>query len=301
MKTKLFYALAIIISICSIGLGVYLEINKKEEPKEFTYMPILHHICDNDSCVYVLGSIHLGDDRITKFNKKVIDAYNSTDSLVVELDTTNETLDLNDYLLKDGKTLDDIIDENLKQKLLNFSEKHPLFNYDTYKYYNLGFVSTIIVSMSYIEAGYSNAGVDDYFLRLAHEENKEIIELETMEQQMNLLTGYSDEYYIDSINDLLDTYDLTGISIKSLYEAYINANIGLLRTYLANEQELSKEEQQFNDALYLDRNISMTDEVKKLLAENKNAFVVVGAAHVIGEDGIIENLMNDYKIELIKD
>ena len=50
------------------------------------------------------------------------------------------------------------------------------------------------------------------------------------------------------------------------------------------------------DNIISDRNNSMSDEVKKLLEQNKNAFIVVGSAHVIGEDGIVNNLKDDYKI-----
>ena len=300
---KITYLLLIIFSLGLIGLGLYLEFNKekKEEPKEFSYMPLMYKICDDDSCIYALGSIHLGDERVNKFDKKVIDAYNSTDTLVVELDTTNETLDLTEYLLEDGKTLDDIIDEDLKQKLLDFEDKHPLFNYEIYKMYDLGYLYLMLVSMSYIESGYMYPGVDSYFLNKAHEDNKEIIELETLDYQMDILTNSSDEFYIDSINQLLDNYDLIGISIKMLYNSYINADLETLKVYLQFDDALTEEEQKFEDDLYTNRNFSMTDEVKKLLEENKNAFVVVGSAHVIGDDGIVENLKNDYKIELIKD
>ena len=88
---------------------------------------------------------------------------------------------------------------------------------------------------------------------------------------------------------------------KNLYDAYLSANSELLKLYLDIDTEAStEEEQQFTESLYTDRNFSMTDEVKKLLEENKKAFIVVGAAHVIGKDGIVNNLKDDYKIELIK-
>lgn len=302
MKRAFKYIFLLLLGLGLIGLGIYLEYNKKEEPKEFSYMPLLYKICDDDSCVYALGSIHLGDDKITKLNKKVIDIYNSTDTLVVEVDVNGVTLDLSEYMLKDGKTLDDVIDENLKNKLINFSSKHPMFNYNLYKGYNLGYISTILTSLIYVESGYLHPGVDSYFLTLAHNDNKEIIELETIEQQMELLTENSDEFYINQINAIVDTFDETKVYVKSLYESYINADLELLKLYLDIDTEAStEEEQQFTESLYTDRNFSMTDEVKKLLEENKNAFIVVGAAHVVGKDGIIENLKDDYKIELIKD
>jgi len=301
---KITYLLLIILSLSLIGLGLYLEFNKKEETKEteeFSYMPLLYKICDDDSCVYALGSIHLGDSRITKLDKKVLDAYNSTDYLVVEIDIKNNSLDLENYMLEDENTIEDFIDEDFKTKLIDFSSKHPLFNYEVYKKFKLGYISTVITSLIYLENGYLNPGVDDYFLTLAHESNKNIIELESIDLQSDILFNNSNEFYINQINAIIDNYELTKMYAKNLYDAYLSANSELLKLYLDIDTEAStEEEQQFTESLYTDRNFSMTDEVKKLLEENKNAFIVVGAAHVIGKDGIVNNLKDDYKIELIK-
>ena len=42
-----------------------------EEEKEFSYIPIMYKVCDSDSCIHILGSMHIGDERIEDF--KMID------------------------------------------------------------------------------------------------------------------------------------------------------------------------------------------------------------------------------------
>lgn len=52
--------------------------------------------------------------------------------------------------------------------------------------------------------------------------------------------------------------------------------------------------------MYDDRNIKMVENVEKFLSEDKEVFMVVGSAHVIGENGILDLLQNkNYKIKTI--
>lgn len=53
--------------------------------------------------------------------------------------------------------------------------------------------------------------------------------------------------------------------------------------------------------MYSDRNIKMANNIEQFLNENKEVFMIVGAAHVLGEGGIVDLLQNkNYKIELVK-
>ena len=67
-----------------------------------------------------------------------------------------------------------------------------------------------------------------------------------------------------------------------------------------SNDDLTEKEKEYINALYYDRNIGMTEKIKEFLKDNKKVFVTVGSAHVIGNNGIIDLLGNDYTIELIK-
>ena len=47
---------------------------------------------------------------------------------------------------------------------------------------------------------------------------------------------------------------------------------------------------EYNTKLVTERNIAMTDKVEELLKGNKDVFYIVGSAHMIGEDGIVDLL-----------
>lgn len=284
---------------------IFSKDEKQDVEQEFSYTPLIYKICDDDSCMHLMGSIHVGDNRVTKFNDIVLDTYNKSDYLAVEVDTMDATIDEGLFLLEDGYTLDDYISDDLKNKLIAFSEKHLLFPYEQLKVFSLGYISNYISLLPSIEHGLLSDGVDAYFLKLAHSENKEIISLESLESQLAFFTDYSDEFYASQIESILDSYDEEKGLIKELYEAYLSGNKEKIEEIISMEDEsdidLTEEEKKYNTEMLYNRNINMTSKVEEFLKENKNVFMIVGTAHVLGEDGIIDLLENkDYKISIVK-
>ena len=298
MKKKIIFSTLIIITITLVILGIlYFNDNKKSD---FSYTPITHEICDDDSCIYLLGSMHLGDDRINKIDDKIINLYNKSDILAVEVDADISDIDITSLMLNGN--LDEIISPELNEKLINFSYDHALFNYDTLKYMKLGYMYDYLSLLPYMEAGYMNEGVDSYLISLAHDNNKKIVSLETIDDQLNLLLGYSDEFYIRQIEAIIDNYEIAKSQSMYLYELYINGNYDALKNMidLSSGLGIDEEENQFNKAMYQDRNLLMTNKIVEFLDNNENVFMAVGCAHVIGKDGIIELLNNKYKITRIE-
>lgn len=294
--------------ITVLSTGDFFKKNEKEintnetKNEEFSYTPILYKICDDDSCVHLLGSMHMGDSKITKFNDIVLEIYNDSDYLAVEVDTTDTVIDESLFLL-DGKTLDDIIDKDLNKKLEDFASKHLLFPYEQFKIFTPGYIYDYLALLPYMEIGYLNEGVDAYFLNLAHKENKKIISLETLESQLAFFTDYSDEFYMDQIEYTIDNYDEQKKLSKELYNVYLTGNVDDLEKILSDEEdrEYTLEEEKYNQAMIYDRNINMSESLEEFLKDNKNVFMIVGAAHVVGDDGIIDLInSNNYEIKLIK-
>ena len=287
----------IVISVVIILIFILIFILFKSSNNEFSYTPISYKICDNDSCIYLVGSIHIGDDRVDKISNKIIKLYNKSNILAVELDINEINIDVSQFMLENG-SIDNYISEDLNQKLIDFSNEHILFSFDTLKYMKLGYIYDYISLMPYLEEGYINDGVDNYFINKAKEDNKEIISLETYEEQLNLLLGYSNDFYIENINYILDNYDEVKNDSINLYNVYLNGDIKELENILENEKNV--ENQEFIKDMYDNRNINMTKKVEEFLLNNDNVFMVVGCAHVIGDNGIIDSLKDKYEISLLK-
>ena len=271
--------------------------NKINPTEKFSYTPIMYKICDDNNCNYLVGSMHLGDAHINDFSDKTINAYKEMKKLAVETDITEAALNLDDFLLPNGTTIDTLISEELNKKLEEFSREHTLFSYEQYKSYKLGFVMDVLASVAYYELGYMTAGADTYFLNLAHNENKKIISIEQLEEQFKFLTDYSDDLYEFLIEQTIDTYDSAKESIKKLYKAYLDGNGEELKKLLFEDEyeteipdDLKEEMEKYQADLSANRNLIMADAIENYLALDEDVFVVVGAAHVVADDGIVEIL-----------
>ena len=281
-------------------------VEEPEEPKEFSYIPIMYKVCDSDSCIHVLGSMHMGDEKITKYDKKVLDIYSGSEAVAVELsDEEMDKMHIEDYIYKDGTTLDNHISPELKKKLEDFSANHDLYKYNVYKYYNVAINSTLIENVMYQEVGFTTQGADKYFTNLAAQDGKEIISIEKIEDQLKPLVEYSDEFYAKQMESSLDNYNAAITSTKLLYKLYLDGNDALMAKAISSSYSSyeTEEEKKYVEDLILKRNDTMTNAAKDYLAQNKKVLLIVGAAHVVYEEnGIIPELSKDqnYTIERIK-
>ncbi len=298
---KILVSILIILLVVVLGFFVLKKVDDKGK-EEFVYTPLMYKICDDNSCMYLLGSIHIGDARVNKFSNVILDAYQDSDELAVELDLNEVTVDLGSLMLDSG-TIEDYISPELNDKLTKFAEEHPMFTYQQFKSFKIGYIYDYLSMLPYLEEGYTSEGVDSYFMKLARDDNKPIISLEKYEDQLNLLIGYSDQFYIDQINTMIDYYDLTKKTSLDLYDTYLSGDEEKISALIQMEEDDSlqtEEGKRFIKDVYDNRNIAMANRVKDFLSNDEKVFMVVGCAHVVGDKGIVTLLKDNYKISIVK-
>lgn len=298
---KILVSILIILLVVVLGFFVLKKVDDKGK-EEFVYTPLMYKICDDNSCIYLLGSIHIGDARVNKFSNVILDAYHASDELAVELDLNEVTVDLGSLMLDSG-TIEDYISPELNDKLTKFAEEHPMFTYQQFKSFKIGYIYDYLSMLPYLEEGYTSEGVDSYFMKLARDDNKPIISLEKYEDQLNLLIGYSDQFYIDQINTMIDYYDLTKTTSLNLYDTYLSGDEEKISALIQMEEDDSlqtEEGKRFIKDVYDNRNIAMANRVKDFLSNDEKVFMVVGCAHVVGDKGIVTLLKDNYKISIVK-
>jgi hypothetical protein len=160
-------------------------------------------------------------------------------------------------------------------------------------------------------AGYSymsvDLGMEAYFVRKANAAGMAIIDLECAEMQMGLRASFSAELQemllLDALEVAVDVllYNRYGKMFDMfddlMWMQWIvsNGECGELAAYLRRDD--------YGDPLHAEHNRIMLDERDLLMAaiiseflldenDNGNYFVVIGAAHMIGENGIVNLLAN---------
>lgn len=140
--------------------------------------------------------------------------------------------------------------------------------------------------------------IDSYFQKIGKKEGKRLFSLETVEEQIQLLLeNKSLEEQAQSLYETLTSSAELLTQIEALNEKYLAQDLnGLLE--LNNNDTTQTEEERF--ALIDKRNIRWAEILPKQLALGNN-FIIVGAMHLPGENGLIHLLQKQgYKVKPVK-
>lgn len=325
----IFVAIMCVIAVGISGYGIAKQFLGKEEDKEEKeekkdkqkeqITPLMYKVTKegSDNVMYLFGSMHTVNFDDFDLPKYVMDAYKESDYLAVEVDINKYMEDEEkvqqlalDMMYMDGTTIKDHIDEELYNKIINILKDKKLYNqvYESFKLYG---IESLITSQMTKDAGLNeNDGIDTYLLDLAKKENKEILEVETFDFQMKLLFESPDKYYEISILSSIDEYEESVNELKELYSAWKKGDVEALKKLTKGDevteediakyeltQEDMKEIEAYYNAMLKDRNVGMKNKFNEYFNENKKVFYMVGAAHLIGDDGLASLLEKEgYKV-----
>ncbi|MFV2005751.1 MAG: TraB/GumN family protein [Gammaproteobacteria bacterium] len=270
----------------------------------------------NQAVVYLMGSIHFADKSFYPLRPEIEEAFARSQYLVVELDIYKTDHQAYARLLsqrgvyKDGTTIKDIISN---ETWLQLRQHLRLLNidYEGVKNYKPGILVLTLSAAQVMQMGFdAQLGIDVYFLTkasqsgqlnpesLKHGQPKKILELETLEQQLNLFLNIPN-------GDLLLKESLYSLDEAELLMADVvrywkqgdekQMNKLLFEDALNDYPEFSE----IYDSLFYDRNKKMTIKIDEMLKQKQGSyFVVVGSGHLIGEKGIVNALKGKgYKVK----
>lgn len=266
---------------------------------------ILWKVSDSNSSVYLLGSVHFADSSFYPLDSEITVAFENSDELGVELDMSDTNVVLEVALqssrlglLEEGKSLDKILPADIQQSLdsLCTDWQIPVIALNQFKPWA---VAMTLSSIAIQRKGYDPSyGIDFYFLNAAHGRGMPILSLETVEEQVYALTGegISDSVGIYYMKSTLRDLPLLDSGITMMMQAWKTGNDSLFSE--AMELEAGPKDamdsilsQELNERVYTVRNRKMAKTVEGLLASDRKVFIVVGAAHLVGkEDNVIDLL-----------
>ena len=309
----LFYAIGVFcVALCLSSCAGNRSAAGSSEQKHFFWK-----VSDENSSVWVLGSIHLADSTLYPLAPVIDSAFARSDELAVELNMNDEEVVkeigkesvsqgmLEDRLLRDilppemWKTLDSLC-ASWDIPMVVFEKMRPWL------------VATTLSAYAFEQAGLNpEYGIDYVLLDRAASDGKAIVGLETAEEQIGALadTTESDSagvYYLKTtLREIADFETLVG----NLIHAWKTGDDDLLRSLLNKDDEEDESDeslssdQKFKDGfeqrVYVNRNAKMAESIATFLREDRNVFVVVGVAHLaLEKDNVIDALRKrGFKIE----
>lgn len=254
---------------------------------------------DGNSHVYLLGSIHIGVADMYPLDSRIQNAYDESKEVAFEVDMSKvNPMDLMKYMTyNDGTKLKDKISKESFDKLKEVFDAAgmPEAAYATMKPWAAAITAQ---NMELSKEGYDmSLGIDQHYLAKANKDGKKIRELETADFQMSLFSEF-DKVGDSFINYTLDNTELTNDEVNDMINAWKSGDKASLDKYINGSREKYPEFENAFDKIIDQRNDSMTKKIEQWLDQDVSVFIVVGAGHLIGENGIINQLMKTKKYSI---
>lgn len=250
---------------------------------------------------YLFGTHHLIDKSKINDFKKIIKICSAADIIVGEVDLNDGTLQqkiakgsvMTDFTIKDLLSGEDYkLVDSCFIKVMGVG----LDKLGSYKPMMLNSLYTIMFYIKINGLTSQPEPVDMTFQKIAIENGKIIVGLESVDYQVDLLYNKlplkrQAELLIESVKDNDKAEDL----LKSLNNAYLSGDLSNLEVLLKEEQGNITPEEMF--MLIDNRNNNWMKKLPDLFTSG-SCFVAVGCLHITGKTGLINQLKKaGYKVE----
>ena len=242
------------------------------------------------STVYVLGSIHLGKKEVYPLPQKIENAFVQSDALVVEANVNDiQKIDTQKIMENAFYPANDKLEKHVSPETFEWVKKEteglgiPL---DLLNKQKPWFLAMTLVALESMKLGLDpNLGIDKYFLSKA--EGKKIIELESLEYQISVLSGFSDNdqelFLIYTLKDL----HIMEQEVNQLIQAWVSGDTQRMESILTRSVSEDKRLSGIFEKLIFERNRGMASKIENFLRTKETYFVIVGAGHLVGSQGVI--------------
>jgi uncharacterized protein len=254
---------------------------------------ILWQVKGKHNTVYLLGSVHMLKAADSALPAEAMQAYAASKILVMELDLNgggaDSLLDSSGELetLPEGKTLAEAAGPQLYAKLI--ARTQPLgLGPEVLEHFQPWFAALMLQQLELAQSGFdSAAGVDEQFALLAQGDQKPIIGLETIDEQLGFFAHLSLEQQREFLRSTLEDSASVQSETDAVVRAWQHGDTAKLEQLL---REATNESPELYRLLTTERNRRWLPKITQLLSADENYLVIVGALHLIGHDGVIDLL-----------
>lgn len=246
-----------------------------------------------DSTVFLGGTIHLLRAQDYPLPEAFDKAYQASDRLFFEIDQSQLTdMSVQARMMQrltyqDGRTLQSVLDEETYAALVAYTDEAglPMAMIQNFK---PGLLLSTLSVIEFQSMGFSPQGVDAYYNTRAMDDDKPRGELETIDQQIDMLAamgeGYESEFVMYSLRDL----ETAGEALEDMLSAWRLGDEAQLEDQFITP--MLEEAPELYDSLLVERNSNWMPQIEAMFEEPGTEFVLVGAAHLIGEHGLLAML-----------
>jgi uncharacterized protein YbaP (TraB family) len=257
-----------------------------------TARPMMWVVKDEDSTLYLFGSIHVMKDDVVWLTPDVQSRFDSASDVwfeVADLDNPALIQPVAQKYMVDpkGRMTKGLTDAEIRK----IDELAAPSGLSAQKMLNLRkWAVGLILTMQKIQAlGYDpKVGVDVTLMAAARKAGKGVHGFETIDQEMQAIVPANDTEELAALRQSLDEVADANKDIAPLLEAWMKGDEAQLAHFLLDKYKA--EDPASYKRLIVARNAAWEPQVEDILKGKGTAFITVGAGHLVGPDSLVAML-----------
>ncbi len=233
---------------------------------------------------FLFGTMHVKDKRAFDFSENMTNAFDSCKAFAMEIALEPDIYkDIFKMMVADeGYRIEDYLQPEELSKIDNFLKKEFGFKLEYFKQIKPVFLY-IIMSGTGMSVDNEHF-LDEYLFLKAKQEEKTVIGIESLEEQINALDGLSVREQLDLVLDAVDGFGKNKKLEQKLLKYYQKQELSEIAKLIeaSSDEKVSK-------LLLTNRNYVMADRIANFITK-ESTFIAIGAGHLPGKEGVIELL-----------
>ncbi len=285
MKIRFPKALVAIAAACGLA-----AVPASAQPRDAD--PALWVMRDADTTIYLFGTVHLLPQDLAWFDEAIVDAFNASDELKLEILPVDNPASLGPLVMKFAL---DPKGRNMAQRLSK--DDHAAYvkalneiglPADQLEPFEPWFVTLQAVALMYAKAGYDPAlGGEQILTAAARKAGKTITAFETPEQQFAMLDATPEAEQLIGVRDLASRRGESLLVMSKIIEQWARGDAKEAGHLMNKEMKQTPETARI---LLTERNVRWAAALKDRLSRPGTVFVAVGAGHLTGKNSV-QNLL----------
>ena len=251
--------------------------------------------------MYLAGSVHALSADVYPLSPAFEQAFTASDTLVEEIDLGQSGLIalgpmlLSKAMYQDGRTFDKAVSKETHDLVVKQLKGLPMAA-ELIRPMKPWMVMLTLTAMQVQQAGLDpTLGLDQHFFDRATKARKTVIGLETAESQIDRFDKMPEPLQEQMLRTTLDELGMQNKEIGNMVAAWRRGDATTI------ERDMVRALQKYPAAyqsLIVERNHNWMPQLEQCLTRTTPCMVVVGAAHLVGPDGLLTLLQRKgYRIE----
>lgn len=260
--------------------------------------PALWKISDADSEVYIFGTFHILPQSLNWRTDALLDTLETADTIYLEADVHSPEAQARMQALvpqyglnPPGVTLSSMLDEETEALLAEFAPTvgaSPVMLEPMQPW-----LAQIVLMVGQIQSlGFDpGAGVELSLVAMRSDSDTRFGYFETAEEQIGFLAGLPQDIQVEGLAQGLREAKELPRQIDEMVRAWATGDVAALDAYVNGD--MRNDAPELYEAIIVQRNENWIPQIVEILDGEGTVFIAVGAAHLPGENGVIELLRGE--------